>query len=78
MLVTAVKPEGQAQQAGIKEKDIILTIDSEPINDMEDVKIAMLYKENSAAVIVKIKRKKLFGNKLMEVEVNLKSPGKHH
>ena len=77
-LVTALNPQGQAKQAGIKEKDIILAIDSYPVNDMEDVKIAMLYKEKSDAVTVQIKRKKFFGNKLMEVEVSLKSPGKSH
>jgi len=77
-LVTALNPQGQAKQAGIKEKDIILAIDSYPVNDMEDVKIAMLYKEKSDAVTVQIKRKKFFGNKLMEVEVSLKSPGNSH
>jgi S1-C subfamily serine protease len=77
VLVTALNPQGQAKQAGIREKDVILTIDSDPVNDMEDVKITMLYKEKSVAVMVQIKRKKFFGNKLMEVEVTLKSPGKH-
>jgi aminopeptidase N len=77
VLVTALNPQGQAKQAGIREKDVILAIDSDPVNDMEDVKITMLYKEKSDAVMVQIKRKKFFGNKLMEVEVNLKSPGKH-
>ncbi len=77
VLVTALNPKGQAKEAGIREKDIIMAIDSEPVNDMEDVKIVMLYKEKSDAVKVKIKRPKFFGNKLVEVEVNLKSPGKH-
>ena len=77
VLVTALNPKGQAKEAGIGEKDIIMAIDSEPVNDMEDVKIVMLYKEKSDAVKVKIKRPELFGNKLVEVEVNLKSPGKH-
>ena len=77
VLVTALNPKGQAKEAGIREKDIIMAIDSEPVNDMDDVKIVMLYKEKSDAVKVKIKRPELFGNKLVEVEVNLKSPGKH-
>jgi len=77
-LVTALNPQGQAKQAGIKEKDIILAIDSDPVNDMEDVKIVMLYKVKSDAVTVQIKRKKFFGNKLMEVEVSLKSEGQSH
>jgi aminopeptidase N len=77
LLITAINPKGQAKQAGIREKDIILAIDSEPINDMEDIKITMLYKEDSDAVMVQIKRKKLFGDKLMEIKVDLKSPERH-
>jgi uncharacterized iron-regulated protein len=77
-LVTALNPKGQAKQAGIKEKDIILAIDSDPVNDVEDVKIAMLYKVKSDAVMVKIKRPQfLFGDKIKEVEVSLKSPSQH-
>jgi uncharacterized iron-regulated protein len=77
ILVTSTDPEGQANQAGIKEKDIILAIDSEPVNDMEDIRITMLYKEKSDDVVVRIRRKKLFGDKLMEIKVPLKSPEKH-
>ena len=77
-LVTALNPKGQAKQAGIKEKDIILAIDSDPVNDVEDVKIAMLYKVKSDAVMVKIKRPQfLFGDKIKEVEVSLKSTSQH-
>lgn len=73
VLVTALNPQGQAKEAGIKEKDIILAIDSEPVNDMEDVKIAMLYKDESDAVMVRVRRKQfLMGNRIMEIEVNLK------
>jgi uncharacterized iron-regulated protein len=78
VLVTALNPKGQAKEAGIKEKDIILFIDSEPVNDMEDVKITMLYKDKSESVTVQLKRAKLFGTKVMEVEVSLKSPDGHH
>ncbi|MFC1826833.1 ChaN family lipoprotein [Thermodesulfobacteriota bacterium] len=77
-LVSALNPQGQAKQAGIKEKDIILAIDSDPVNDMEDVKIAMLYKVKSDAVTVQIKRRQfLLGDKIMNVEVSLKSPSQH-
>ena len=78
VLVTALNPKGQAKEAGIREKDIILSIDSEPVNDMEDVKISMLYKDKSESVTVQLKRAKLFGTKVMEVEVSLKSPDGHH
>jgi len=77
LLVTSTDPKGKAIQAGIKEKDIILAIDSEPINDMEDIRIVMLYKEKSDDVMVRIKRQKLFGDKIMEVKVNLKTSEQH-
>jgi len=78
-LVTALNPQGLAQEAGIKEKDIILAIDSEPVNDMEDIKIEMLYKEKSDSVLVRIKRKAfLFGDKELDIEVPLKSAAKVH
>jgi uncharacterized iron-regulated protein len=77
VLVTALNPKGQAKEAGIREKDIILSIDSEPVNDMEDIKITMLYKENSESVTVQVKRARLFGDKIFEVEVPLKSAVKH-
>jgi S1-C subfamily serine protease len=66
-------------EAGIKEKDIILAIDSQTVNDVEDVKIEMLYKEKSASVLVRIKRRAFpFGNKELDIEVPLKSAEKKH
>ena len=65
--------------AGIKEKDIILAIDSQPVNDIEDVKIEMLYKENSDSVLVRIKRRAfLVGYKELDIEVPLKSSEQQH
>jgi uncharacterized iron-regulated protein len=69
-MVIAVRPKGGADQAGIREKDVILAIDGEPVDAMEDIKINMLYKEKSESVVVKIRRKQfLLGNKTMELEV---------
>jgi uncharacterized iron-regulated protein len=68
--VMAVRPKGGADQAGIREKDIILAIDGEPIDAMEDIKIVMLYKGKSDSVSVKIRRKQfLLGEKTLEIEV---------
>jgi len=80
VLVNELNPEGRAQEAGIREKDIILAIDAEPVNDMEDVKIEMLYKEDSDSVLVRVRRKVfLFGYKELDLEVPLKSSaGIHH
>jgi hypothetical protein len=79
VLVRALNPKGKAIEAGIKEKDIIFALDSEPVNDVEDVKIEMLYKEKSASVMVKIKRRVfLFGDKELIIEVPLKSTETQH
>ena len=79
VLVTALNPQGKAKEAGIKEKDIILAIDSQTVNDVEDVKIEMLYKEKSASVMVRTRRRAfLFGDKELDIEVPLKSAEKTH
>lgn len=72
LLITALNPQGQAKAAGIRKNDILLAIDSEPVNDMEDVKIAMLYQVGSDSVLVKIRRKALLGDKELDIEVVLK------
>jgi len=69
IMVIAVRPKGGAEQAGIREKDVIMAIDDEPVDAVEDIKIAMLYKEKSDSVTVKIRRKQfLFGEKTLEIE----------
>jgi aminopeptidase N len=79
VLVTELNPQGQARTAGIKEKDIILAIDSEPVNDVADVKIVMLYKEKSDSVTVRVRRAAFFlGDKELDIEIPLKSAGKMH
>jgi len=79
VLVTALNPQGQALTAGIKEKDIILAIDSKLVNDVEDVKIEMLFKEKSDSVIVRVRRPAfLVGDKELDIVVPLKSAEKMH
>jgi len=77
VLITALNPKGHATEAGIREKDIILAIDSQPVNEVDDVKIEMLYKEKSESVMVRIRRHAfLFGDKELDIEVPLKSAEK--
>jgi uncharacterized iron-regulated protein len=79
VLVTALNPKGRAKGAGIREKDTILTIDAEPVNDMEDVKIEMLYKVKSDSVTVRVRRRSFpFGFKELDIDVPLKSANKPH
>jgi uncharacterized iron-regulated protein len=78
VLVKDLNPQGQAKDAGIRKDDIILAIGSEPINDIEDVKIALFYQEESESVTVKVRRRKLFGPQEINIEVPLKSGAKVH
>jgi len=79
VLVKGLSPNGQAKAAGIREKDIILAIGPDKVNDIEDVKIAMLYQTDSDSVTVKLKRHHfLLGDKVMEVEVPLKNQTMAH
>jgi S1-C subfamily serine protease len=78
-LIADLSPEGQAQEAGIKKGDIIVAIDSEPIKDVADVKIAMAFKEGSESVRVRIMRQHvLLADEELELEVGLKSNKSPH
>ncbi len=72
VLVKGLSPHGQSKEAGILENDIILAIDGETVNSIDDIKIAMLYKAESAKVLVRIKRKGFFGHNKIDIEVGLK------
>ena len=70
-MVTGVDPKGNAVGAGIREKDIILALDSVAVNDVEDLKIEMLYKVKNEAVSVRVRRRVLFGTREIDVAVPL-------
>jgi uncharacterized iron-regulated protein len=78
-LVADLSPQGQAREAGIKKGDIIIAIDNEPIKDVEDVKIAMAFKEGRESVRVRLKRPHLLlADEELELEVDLKSKKSPH
>jgi len=50
-------PEGSvSRKAGLKEGDIILSLDGEPVHGIEDIRLALFYKESGDIVRVKVKR----------------------
>jgi membrane-associated protease RseP (regulator of RpoE activity) len=72
--IADLSPQGQAQEAGIKKGDIIIAIDGDPVQDVEDVKIAMAFKEGRESVRVRVKRARvLLADEELEFEVGLKS-----
>ena len=61
-----------SEKAGLKTGDIILSIDSEPVGSVEDMKIHLFYKKKSETVKVKALRKRfIFGDVEMEFDVTL-------
>ncbi|NWF53112.1 MAG: ChaN family lipoprotein [Nitrospirae bacterium] len=65
-------PESIASKAGIKEGDILLSVDNWKIESVEDVKIALFDKKEGDKIKAKIIRKKFFrGKKTLELEITL-------
>jgi uncharacterized iron-regulated protein len=56
-LVQGLSEKSKAGAAGIKEKDVILALDDEPVATIDDLKIILLDKEIGKQVTVRIKRK---------------------
>ncbi|MCX5877021.1 MAG: ChaN family lipoprotein [Deltaproteobacteria bacterium] len=56
-LVQGLSEKSKAGAAGIKEKDVILALDDEPVATIDDLKIILLGKEIGKSVTVRIKRK---------------------
>lgn len=72
--IVRVSPHSKAKQADIKKDDIILAIDGEPIEEIVDIRVALLDKKSGDKVTIKLLREnKLFGDKVFEEEVELSS-----
>ncbi|HEX9714647.1 MAG TPA: ChaN family lipoprotein, partial [Desulfurivibrionaceae bacterium] len=56
-LVEGLSEKSKAGAAGIREKDVILALDDEPVATIDDLKIILLGKEIGKPVTVRIKRK---------------------
>jgi S1-C subfamily serine protease len=66
-------PEGSiSKKAGIKVNDTVISLDSSPVQTLDDIKIALFYKKPQETVRVKVIRKRfLYGEKEMEIDVTL-------
>jgi aminopeptidase N len=65
-------PGSIALEAGLKEGDIIISIDDWKIESIDDVKIALFDKKQGEKINVKVSRKKfLFGEKVLEFYITL-------
>ena len=61
VLIEKVMKDGPAQKAGLKEGDIIKTIDNTLIEDIADIKILLLNKQQGSSIPVKVQRKQQDG-----------------
>ncbi len=56
VLVSGLSEQGRGKEAGIREKDLILALDDEPVASIDDLKIIMLSKKKGTTVEVRIRR----------------------
>lgn len=72
VLIDAFSPESVALKAGLKEGDIITSVNGWKIQSVNDIKIALFDKEPGQTVSVKVVRKRfLFGSRKLEFHVSL-------
>jgi hypothetical protein len=61
-----------SKKAGLRAGDVILSLDADKVESIEDIKLALFYKQPGEAVKLKVLRKRLFlGDKEMEFAVLL-------
>ncbi len=71
--IAKLSPGGPAQLAGLKRKDMFVSMDGLEIEDVGDIKIALFDREEGDTVKVRVIRKRfLFGKKEIELEVTLR------
>lgn len=69
--VAGLAEEGKAREAGIRQDDIILSVDNEPVRELEDLKIPMFFKDKGDTVHLHLKRKGFWGDRIIRVEITL-------
>ncbi len=71
--IETVSPHGMAGKAGLKEGDIFLALDNQPVKTIEDIRIIMFFKKHGKdKVKVKIRRpRKIFRDQELEFEVQV-------
>ncbi|MDP2665724.1 MAG: ChaN family lipoprotein, partial [bacterium] len=71
--ITKFVPDSVSEKAGLKTEDILLSLDGHPVENIEDVKIALFYKKTGDLIKVKIRRPAmLFGDEESEYQVILR------
>lgn len=73
--ITQISPHGKALEAGVKENDIILTLEGQQVSDINDIRIILLDKRPGDTVAMKVLREHtIFNDEELELKVELSSP----
>jgi uncharacterized iron-regulated protein len=82
LVLKKVMQSSPAQKSGLKSGDLLLSFDGEPVKDISDLKLALLFKKEGDTAKIKIKRIKRFAHdKILELTVGPFKPLKmsfHH
>jgi hypothetical protein len=81
VVLKKVMHNSPAQESGLKPGDLLLSFDGEPVKDISDLKLALLFKKEGDTAEIKVKRiKKLARDKVLELTVGPFKPLKtsHH
>jgi uncharacterized iron-regulated protein len=72
LLINDFVQESPAKAAGLRSGDVIISLDGVPVTSVQDIKLALFYKDKGDIMKIKVIRKRfLLGDKEMEFEVKL-------
>jgi aminopeptidase N len=72
LLINDFVQESPAKAAGLRANDVILSLDGVPVTSLQDIKVALFYKDKGDTMKIKVIRKRfLLGEQEMEFEVKL-------
>ncbi len=72
VIISSFAPDSVAEKAGLKEDDIILSIDDTAVKDIDDMRIFLFFKKKGDEILLKVLRKRfLFGPEEKEFKVTL-------
>jgi uncharacterized iron-regulated protein len=70
--ITGFAEESVSKKAGLREGDVILSLDDEPVHGIEDIKLNLFYKESGDIVRVRVRRGEAESARELEFNVRLK------
>ena len=70
VVIRKVMRHGPAEKSGLRSGDLLLSFDGEPVKDISDLKLALLFKEQGDTANLKVKRIKRFArDRVLELTV---------